>query len=395
MTATAAANTVPLGTEVPRGIGMTGRVAVAWAVAGGIGLGGFVVALMTLGGRLSGNGLLVTSMALFIIGAVLGFLHGAVLGIMGRPEGMSWRRAVGALGLAAMYAVPALTVGFLVAGWIALTAIAIYTGKVLAIAGCTIAWVAGAGLLTYAAVEGWRALRAAYHRWSEARYGTLVVATSFAALLVLFLVDRPVIWGINLRVTEVGAVLLALSLTLWFVGPFVTVALKLVKRIAAPALVPVRNRVAVDVALGLVAGAVLGLIAVPFASAKYGIAAAAPETGAAGAIVVAISAALVNEVLLRLFLLTAVAALILRRHQARRDEAAVLAIAFAAIVQVALYLPGVIAIGFPSTLSASAFMLAGVALPAIVFGALFWKRGLMTAVVADATALVAFALLAA
>lgn len=367
-------------------LGLTGRVAVTWAVAGGIGLGGFVVALMTLGGKLSANGLLVTSMALFVIGAVLGFAHGAVLGVMGRPADMSWRTALGALGMAALYTVPALAVSFLVTGWIALTSIAIYTGKPLALVGSSVAWIIGAGLLAYGAVTGLRSLSAAYARWNEARYGTALVAGSFAALLVLFLADRPVIWGINLQVTEVGAVLLALSMTLWLIGPLVTLALRLISRLSASVVARPAHRVSTDVLLGLVAGGVLGLIAVPFAAARYGIPTAMVENGAAGAIVLAISAALVNEVLLRLFIVTAVAAFILRRY-ARREEAAVIAVGIAAIVQVVLYIPGVLATGFPSTLSALAFLTVAVALPAIVFGALYWKRGLMPAIVAHATVL--------
>jgi hypothetical protein len=374
----------------------TAGTTVAWAVAGGVALGGFLVGIMTLSGQLSGNGLLLTSMALFVIGAALGFLHGAVLGVMGRPAGTTWRKALASLGLAALYTVPALAVAFLVAGWIAMTAIAIYTGKVFALAGCAVAWMVGATLLATAGISGWRALRRAYARWEEHRYGTMIVAATFAALLVTFLAARPVIWGINVRVTEVGAVLLALSLTLWLVGPVVTIALKGIKRIALPgAEFDTPRRALPSVAAGLVAGAVLGLIAVPFAAAKYGMLTAAVDSGPLGGIVIAISAALVNEVLLRLFVVTAVAALVLRWHGAHREEAAVIAVIVATVLQVVLYLPSVLAVGFPTTLAAVAFVFVAVALPAAVFGVLFWKRGLTTAVVADATALIAIALLAA
>ncbi len=396
MTATAAVNANPVGTQMPRSLGMPGRTAVTWAIAGGVGLGGFLVGIMTLSGRLSGGGLLVTCMALFLIGSVLGFLHGSVLGVMGRPAEMSGSKALRTLGLAVLFAVPALAVSFLVAGWIAMTPIAIYTGKIGALIGCAAAWLVGVVLLAVAAVHGWRALQAAYARWPERRYGTVIVAASFAALLVLFLADRPVLWGIDLRVTEVGAVLLALSLTLWLVGPMVTVALRMIQRVGVPGNVfDTPRRAASSVAVGLAAGAVLGLIAVPFAAARYGLPAAGESAGPIGTLVLAVSAALVNEVLLRLFVVTAVAALVLRWHSAHREEAAVLAVIIGTIVQVVLYVPGVLAIGFPSALTATAFLIAVVALPAAVFGVLFWKRGLATAVVADATALLALALMAA
>ena len=396
MTDAMAVNGVLDRTELPREIGAPARTTVAWTVAGGVALGGFVVGIMTLAGKLSGNGLLVTSMALFIVGAALGFMHGAVLGIMGRPAGMSWRRATASLGLAALYSIPALAVAFLIAGWIAMTAIAIYTGKVLAVTGSAIAWVIGVVIIAAAAVSGWRSLRRAYARWDEHRYGSLIVAATFAALLVTFLAARPVIWGINLQVTEIGAVLLALSLTLWLAGPIVTVALRAIKRIGLPgAAFDTPRRALPSVVTGLVAGAVLGLIAVPFAAAKFGMLNAVIDAGPAGSVVLAFSAALVNEVLLRLFVVTAVAALVLRWHGARREEAAVIAVVVATLLQIALYLPSVLAVGFATTLSAIAFVFVAVALPAVVFGVLFWKRGLLTAVVADATALVAIALLSA
>ena len=395
MTATAVVNGVPAGATVPRGIDLTGRTAVTWAVAGGVGLGGILVGIMALNGMLSGNGLLMTSMALFVIGGLLGFLHGAVLGVMGRPAGMNLRHALGTLGFATMWAIPALTVSALIAGWIAMTPIAIYTGKTLALVGCGVAWVIGVALVATAAVNGWRALRAAYGRWEERRYGTVLVAASFAALLITFFAARPVIWGIDLRVTEVGAVLLALSLTLWLVGPLVTIALKQIQRIALPGPAFETSRgVVPGVVVGLVAGGVLGLIALPFASAKYGVPVTGESAGPLGMITLALSAALVNEVLLRFIVVTAVAALVLRWHKAHREEAAIVAIAIATVVQVLLYLPAVLTIGFPNALSGIAFVVVAVALPAAVFGVLFWKRGLATAVLADAAALVALALLA-
>jgi len=189
--------------------------------------------------------------------------------------------------------------------------------------------------------------------------------------------------------------LLALSLTLWLVGPLVTIALKQIQRIALPGPAFETSRgVVPGVVVGLVAGGVLGLIALPFASAKYGVPVTGESAGPLGMITLALSAALVNEVLLRFIVVTAVAALVLRWHKAHREEAAIVAIAIATVVQVLLYLPAVLTIGFPNALSGIAFVVVAVALPAAVFGVLFWKRGLATAVLADAAALVALALLA-
>jgi hypothetical protein len=377
-----------------KGFGMPGRTALTWAVAGAVGFGGVVVGVNALAGNLNGNGLLMTALALFVIGAMLGFLHGAVLGVMGRPREMTWQRAARAVALAAMYAVPALTVTFLVAGWIALTPVAIYTGKLAALIGCAIAWIIGTGLICYAAVQGWRALRAAYERWDEKRNGTLLVAATFAALLTIFLAKRPELWGLQLRFTEVGAVLLALSMTLWLVGPFVTVALKLMKKLPVPgAAYDKPARALPGIVMGLATGVVLALVAIPFAITQYGV--AGGDVGPAGAVVAAVSAALFNEVLLRLFVVTAVAALVLRWHAGQREEAVGIAVLAAAGVEVLLHLPGVVMIGFPTMFGAAAFLVTAVVLPAIAFGMLYWKRGLTTAVVAHATALTMIALVAA
>jgi hypothetical protein len=394
MTATTMALTGREEAVVARDTGLIGRVTVTWAVAGGLALGGFLVAGMTLAGRLSGNALLMTAGVLYVIGAVLGFMHGAVLAFFGRPDGMGAREAAGKLGMAALYAVPALTVGFIAAGWIALTTVALYLDKPVAMVGAGVGWVIGTAIVATAAVSGWTALRNAYARWPDRKLGTVLVAATFAALLVLFLADRPELWGARLRVTEVGAVLLAALGAFWIAGPVVTVGLGLLRRMPAPA--PVAGfdrapRALTNIAIGLTAGALLGVVALPFHQAAFAPANAA--VGTLGGAVLLVSRALVDEVLLRLFLVTGVAWLLLRGYRMPRGRAAVLAVIAGAAAQVVLYLPGVTGIGFATTLTATIYVLGAIALPAVVLGMLFWKRGFATALLADAAALVALALM--
>ncbi|NIP83154.1 MAG: hypothetical protein GWM90_29555, partial [Gemmatimonadetes bacterium] len=104
------------GRTLTRGLGEPGKLAVSWGAAGGILVGGFLVAAMTLTGQLSGHALLLTCTGLFVVGAVLGFIHGAILGWMGRPKEASRRSALGSLAMGAAYAIPALLVAWLVAG---------------------------------------------------------------------------------------------------------------------------------------------------------------------------------------------------------------------------------------------------------------------------------------
>jgi hypothetical protein len=184
-------------------------------------------------------------------------------------------------------------------------------------------------------------------------------------------------------------VLVAAFLALWVAGPLVAVALRLVRLLPSgrPADSLLGGRLsATDLTIGLLVGGVVGLLAVPFAGP-------ASTPAAFGVLVVEVSQALLNEVLLRLFLVSAVAWLLLRWHRVHPEEAAVGAIITATVVQVALYVPGALMVGFASGAATAAFLVAGVAVPALAFGFLFWKRGFASALVADATALIALALL--
>jgi hypothetical protein len=345
---------------------------------------------MTLGGQLSGHALFLTSSGLFVIGAVLGLLHGGVLGYLGRRPETTGGEALRGLLLSALYAVPGLAVAWLVAVWLGMSMVASYLGRVGPWIGVGAAWAAGFAVVATAGWYGVRALRNAYARWPEKRLGTALTTAVFAALLVIFLADRPELWGQRVRLTDTGAILLAAAATLWVAGPAITLALRLAKRLPKPVKILSRGRgVLVDGALGLSVGLVVGLLVVPFHPTTGVLIASTGET-----LVAAVSQALVDEVLLRLFLVTGVAWLLLRWHRVEKEEAAVAAVATAAVVQVLLYLPGVTAIGFPTTLAAAGFTVVAVLIPAVVFGALYWARGLGTAVLAHATALASIALIA-
>jgi hypothetical protein len=376
----------------PREIGLHGWATTAWAAAGGITLGGLLVALMTLSGRLSGFGLFMTASGLFVVGALIGLVHALVLGYFGRPAGMAPRDALMDMARGTVYTLVAMPFAWIVTMWIALSMPAMYMGRMGALVGVGLGWVAGTAVVAMAVVAGWRMLRNAYARWPERKIGTVLVGATFTSLLVLFLTDRPELWGMSLRVTETGAVLLAAVATLWIAGPVITQALRLIQRLpgrhAVPTFAP-SWRATGDLALGLLAGLALGLIAVPFV-----IPAGLAGVGAGGMVVAALGQALVDEVLLRLFLVTAVAWLLLRWGRVSAGEAAVTSIAVAALVQVVLYTPGVIGLGFATPLAALAFTVVTVLVPGLVFGMLYWTRGLGAAVTANATALAVLALIA-
>lgn len=383
------------GRELTRGIGLAGRTAVLAAVAGGVALGGFSVAGMSLGGRISGSGLLLSAGALFLVGAVLGFVHGGVLGYFGREDGVDGPSAVRALARAALYAIPALAVAWVVAGWIALTVVAQFTGELAPMVGVGLGWLVGAGLVAWAASTGWRALRRAYARWPSARAGTFLVAATFAALMVVFQADHPEVWWLDVEFNAVGAVLAATAATLWIVGPVVTLALRALRSLPdpRPSVGPGGgSRAAVNLGLGLAVGAALALVALPFHHAPLAVPAEAP-TGLLAGVTLALSHAMVEEVLLRLAVLTGAVWLMLRWGDMQRGSAAVAGVAGVAVLQLALYLPALGGVGFPDATAAAGYAVAGVLLPAAAFGALYWFRGFSTALVADATAIGLIALL--
>lgn len=378
--------------EVPlrRSIGLHGRTMVLTAMAGGTALGGVLVAAMTLGGQLSGHALFLNATGLFLVGALVGLVHGIPLGYFGRPAEEPAHRARGDMALGLLYLVPGLAVAWLAAVWMAMSMVAVYTGSAAALAGVAVGWLAGAGILGTWAVHAVRALRNGYARWPERRAGTLLVGASFAALLMILLADRPEIWGLRLRVTETGAVLVAALLAVWVAGPMVTLALRLLRSLpgAGVSVGLVQGHVSpVDVGVGVLAGVVVGLLAVPFAGP-------AVQPATVGTVVVETSQALVTEVVLRLFLLTGTAWLLLRWHRIHAAEAAAGAIGIAAIAQMLLYAPGALRVGFASAAGTAAFLLTVALVPAVVFGVLFWRRGFAAAFAGHAAALIALALLA-
>lgn len=367
-------------------------MAILWSVAGGVLVGGFLVAAMTLAGRLSAGGLFLTTTALFAVGAVLGFLHGGMLGFLGRPQGVSPGQVGGRLAMAALYTVPALAVAWVITGWIGMTVVVLYLEGTGVLIGTGAAWILGAAVLALAAWDGRTALQHAFARWESRKAGSLLVGATFVGLLVSFLAYRPRIWGFWLEVNEVGAVLLAAGITLWIVGPLVTGALWLVRRIPGPE-AGFGGSWKQSLIIGGVVGLVLALVALPFHEPPLAAPAVTPEAGLLTSVVLALSQALVDEVLLRLGVMTGVVWLLLRWSQVERKTAAALAVGAAALLQAILYTPQMLGVGFPTVLAGAGYLLVGVLVPAVAFGLLYWYRGLGTAVVADATLLTAVALL--
>lgn len=211
--------------------GGPGRVAVAWTLAGGVTAGGLLVAAVTLSGELSSSLASSTTTILFTLGALAGLVHGSLLGYLARPLDRPRSEALSALALSFLMLLPAVPLAWMASVFVALSAASIRSGDVGLLAGAVAGWTVAVVICAWGAVEGWRAFRRAFVRWPERRTGTLITVGVLAVLGLVFFLDRPVIWGTDLQVRGIGAVLLALGATIWIAFPIVLASLHLLHRL--------------------------------------------------------------------------------------------------------------------------------------------------------------------
>jgi hypothetical protein len=371
------------GRDLPRDMGFPGRVAVSWAMASGVLAGGVFLAVLTLTDRLSAFGIFLTSTALFLGGGFFGFLHGAVLGWLGREETMDGDTARRSLGLAAMYAIPALGFAWVVSSLVSQTVAARYTGNLVALVGVGVAWISGAVICAWAAREGLRALANAYARWEDTFTGTTLVLLTFVSLLALFLLERPELWGTQLQVGVLGAVLLAGFATTWISGPGITLPLLLSRRIPDPRIVsppfPDTGRTTTGLSLGAVTGVALAGLALWLAPSLGTAPAVDLGIGTEQLVLLAAARALIDEVLFRLFIVTTLTWVFRRWHPLHPEEATTVAVLVAVGAEILAYMPAYLAQGLPDAGALLQQVIWLTAAPALAMGLLFVWRGLPAA----------------
>lgn len=207
------------------------RVQLSWSMAGGVGFGGVLVAVLVLMGQVSVSFAPQLTAIFFVAGALAGLVHGALLGYVGREPCRTRGTTVAALLAGLPWVVPALVLSWVVSTWITLVSALSSSPTAFRIAGVVAGWLAGAAICGWAAVEGVGAVRRVYTRWPEYRMGTLITAGLFLVLAVLFVAERPEIWFTDVRVTGMGAVILALGATVWIGLPTIVLVLRVVTRI--------------------------------------------------------------------------------------------------------------------------------------------------------------------
>jgi hypothetical protein len=185
------------------------------------------VGLLTLTGVVAPGLQLLAAPVLFLAGAFLGAVHGALLAIVGRPRHVRPAPALRSALCALLVAVPALLPAWFVTMAISLSAALAREWRlswaILALAG----WLLGLAVCAWALSEVWRALVRAWARWPESRAGSVLTALVFLGACALSIGVRPELWGTGLRVNGVGAFIVALAATLWIGFPLVWVTLRL------------------------------------------------------------------------------------------------------------------------------------------------------------------------
>jgi hypothetical protein len=380
-----------------RGLDLPASVSITWALAGGMLLGGAGVAALQFADRMRPGLMLAAATMTFVIGALLGFGNGALLGFFGRPEAQTKTDALKSEFHGLLYLGPALLIGWLLTGWIAAMPLALHTGSAIGAVISGMAWFALLAVLYAAASTGMRALLNAYRRWPQHTAGTFVVFAVLAALLVIFLTNQPVAWFGGRRITTIGAVALAFALTFWVYGPLVTVALAVAQRSGLLRAFGGEHRVRralASVGLAVAAGLAVTVISLPFYGAPPALPTGAERMGLWTAIGVAVAHAVSEELFVRLIVLTAAFVVASRLLPTHRHWAIGIAIAVATAADLAIHAPAIASLGLPGIAMGVAFTVVHVAIPAVLFGILYLRRGIGTAVGAHAIGDVALILLA-
>ncbi|HSM07209.1 MAG TPA: hypothetical protein VK858_21455 [Longimicrobiales bacterium] len=161
----------------------------------------------------------------FVAGVIGGFVHGALVGVAGRPRAVPLSTAIRGIEFAAVAMIPVGVVAWGAALWISMTATSMASGRTTLMAATAVGWLVLLASLAWAAAEGAAGLRCAMVRWPERRPGVPLVLLVFVTLLIAFVLWQPELWFTDLRVSPLGAAFLALGATVWIALPLVVFVL--------------------------------------------------------------------------------------------------------------------------------------------------------------------------
>lgn len=210
-------------------LGIEGRLVLAFTMAGGVLLSGVLVATTTLAGG-SAGAVFSTTLLLFIIGSALGWVHAVVLGCAAREEACTRIDVLKRILAGGLWALPALAIALLAAMGMAVSPIVMRVGGAAGVVAAAVSWTVGGAICLWALAVGLEGFRNAAARYSELRAGTLLLGVLLLALIIVFQMSHPEIWGTNYRVNAIGAVILAYAATIWIGAPILFSTLHLLFR---------------------------------------------------------------------------------------------------------------------------------------------------------------------
>lgn len=380
---------------VPRTLTRPASIALSWALAAGLLLGGLSVALMMFFDKLPGFAMLVASTVMFSIGTALGYVHGAVLGYFGREAGTDTRQVIRGLLLGLCYTVPAILIGWVVAGWVAALPLALQRGVVGSLISVA-AWVGMAVVLYVGASTGWKTLVVAYGRWPDRALGTVLVLGVLGSLLATFYISNHATWFASFHLTGMGKLILSFVITFWIYGPLVTIGMYLLHHdLHSPIATTHRvvwNRLVMDAAYALMIGVALALLMLPFHKGTANLPAVTQTYGVGAGMVLSLTEAFSTELFLRLFLFTVVF-WIAKKYFNGPVGPMWIAIGVAALADGLFHSNEYLNYGLPGIWMLASYVAVHIIIPSIAFGYLYWKRGLGTAMATHAVSGIALGLM--
>lgn len=210
--------------------GLAGRVSLSWALAGGLTMEATLVLAAVLSGTRAATSDPFAATFFFVIGVVGGFVHGALVGVVGRPDDVPLARAIKSVERSAVVTVPLAALAWGAALWIALTPVEAARSRLDLIGAMGVGWLILMAALIWALREGRSALRHTLCRWPLGRWGAVSLGLMSVSLLVSFVWWRPEIWFTDVRTTPLGAAILAAGVTVWFGLPVLVLGLHCLRR---------------------------------------------------------------------------------------------------------------------------------------------------------------------
>jgi hypothetical protein len=207
---------------------------ISWTMAGGIAAGGVLLGALAMTGLVEPGVHLFAAEALFLVGAVVGLVHATALGILGRPDCLTFGGALWRSLLSGVLCVPALLLAWVVTAGMTSSAALLTSWKLSWLVLAVVSWGVGLSLCAWAAYEGWSAARRGIARWAPGFGGRSAAAALAVGCLGGVLAWRPPeALGIDLQLTAWAAIPVGIGIAISLGVPLVCAAHTLRRHLAS------------------------------------------------------------------------------------------------------------------------------------------------------------------